>query len=58
MPDRFSYSSSRLEAILANMVKSALAWDELHGQQSEEVPKVEVLTKIPRRIHCPSPDKR
>ena len=58
MPGRFPYSPSHLEEILADMVKSAVAWDEHHGRDSEDSPQGEGLTQIPRRIHCPQSDRR
>lgn len=57
MPGRFTYSPSCLEEILAEMVKSAISWDENHGQDTENSPQDEELTRIPRHIHCSPLDK-
>lgn len=58
MPGRLPYSPSILEEILADMVRSALAWEEHHGPQTEEWVPGEGLTGIPRRVHCSAPDRR
>ena len=58
MLGRIPYSPSRLEEILAEMLKSATAWDEDHGGDVEDTLQDEGLTRIPGHIHCPSLDKR
>ena len=44
----------RLTAILADMLRSALAWEEEHGrpQDDGESGKAKGLTFNPRRIYC------
>ena len=58
MLDRFPDSPSRLEEILADMVKSATAWDEYHARDTEDPSQDEGLTRRPRHIHCPQIDRR
>ena len=50
--------TSILEGILADMLRSALTWDDLNGQKAEKSTQVEVLTEKTRRIHCLSPSER
>ena len=46
----------RLVEILAGMVRSALAWEENHGDPTK--PEENDLTGIRRRIHWPAPKGR
>lgn len=50
----------RLAEILADMVRSALAWEEEHGEpaskdelHNNQKSPSNALTGIPHRIHCP-----
>ena len=58
MSDRLPYSPSFLQEILADMVLSALLWDEHHERESEAGSPADGLTGILRRIHCPPPHRR
>ena len=58
MSDRLPYSPSFLQEILADMVLSALLWDEHHERESEAGSPADGLTGMSRRIHCPSLDRR
>lgn len=39
------------------MIRSAVAWKKRYGLSTEGYPRVEGLTGIPDRIHCPPPEE-
>ena len=49
------YSGSRLVDIVADMLRSALAWEEKHGCSADETDHrlLDASTPIPQRIHYP-----
>jgi len=53
-----SPEASRLAEILAGMVRSALAWHEIHDGDAavEDFSLREKLTGIPHRLHCATDD--
>ena len=48
----------QLVGILAEMIKSALNWDEDHGRDTEDPLQEEGLTQNTRHLDCPSLDKQ